>query len=332
RQDWVADNDELLNFHNLLALRTMTGNLEAGVKETRAALRDLKGQTNLPIAIYFSPKRQLPGQPRTLSAPKAFDPVQAYSRALSDREVELREFMHWFRTQETLGAGEGSPQAAVLDSLRNVVSQLVPEFTNLRIVEEPRLGFVVEKDGKSLYLHQLSDGERGLLALVFDLTRRLAIANPESEDPISEGVALVLLDEVELHLHPKWQRHVVRRLCQVFKNCQFVITTHSPQVIGQVKAEKLRVLNINDSGKVVLFQPTQAFGMDSSWVLQNIMGVPARDYETEQKLSKVFDAIDEGKYGDARELANEMRAEIGDFPDLQEAIALLDRFELLGQG
>jgi len=90
RQDWVAENVDLLNFRNLLSLRTMTGNVEAGVKETRAALQDLKGQINPPIAIYFSPKRQLPGQPRTLSAPKAFDPSQAYSRALSDREVELR--------------------------------------------------------------------------------------------------------------------------------------------------------------------------------------------------------------------------------------------------
>lgn len=129
----------------------------------------------------------------------------------------------------------------------------------------------------------------------------------------------------------KWQRQVIRRLCDVFKTCQFVITTHSPQVIGQVRAKKLRLLSHDKSGKVVLTSASQAFGMDSSWVLQNIMGVPARDYETEQELSKVFDAIDDGQYEAARTLAEKMRVEVGDFPDLQEAFALLDRFELLRQ-
>ena len=88
----------------------------------------------------------------------------------------------------------------------------MPEFHNLHIQEEPRLGFMVDKRGQRFYLHQLSDGERGLLALVFDLTRRLAIANPDSNNPIAEGVALVLIDEIELHLHPKWQRDVLQRL------------------------------------------------------------------------------------------------------------------------
>ena len=76
---------------------------------------------------------------------------------------------------------------------------------------------------------------------------------------------------------------------------------------------------------------SQSFGMDSSWVLQNIMGVPARDYETEQALSKIYDSIDDGNFAEARKLAENLKNEIGDFPDLQEALALLDRFELLEQ-
>lgn len=323
---------ETADFVESLRSRTLTGDLEAGMKETRAALTALKAVANPPLAVYFTPKRQLPGQPRTLPEAKPFDPSIAYGRALHDREVELREFMHWFRSQEKLGAANDPSKLKVLEALRSVVIKLIPEFSNLRIKENPRLGFVVDKRGQPFYLHQLSDGERGLLALVFDLTRRLAIANPQSNNPIAEGVALVLIDEIELHLHPKWQRHVVRKLREVFMNCQFVITTHSPQVIGQVKADKLRLLSHDEKGKVVLTPVAQAFGMDSSWVLQNIMGVPARDYETEQKISRIYDAIDEGQFEIARTLAEEMRTDIGDFPDLQEAFALLDRFELLGQG
>jgi predicted ATP-binding protein involved in virulence len=196
---------------------------------------------NTCLAVYFSPKRQLPGQPRSLPEAKPFEPSIAYSRALHEREVELREFMHWFRTQEKLGSVNQPRRLHVLDALRSVVTELVPEFSNLRIQEQPRLGFVVDKRGQPFYLHQLSDGERGLLALVFDLTRRLAIANPDSDNPIAEGVALVMIDEIELHLHPKWQRDVTKQLPAIFRNCQFVITTHSPQVIGEVQARSVRL-------------------------------------------------------------------------------------------
>ena len=192
------------------------------------------------LAVFFSPKRQLPDRPRSLGPLETQGTAKAYRGALNDREVELREFMHWFRTQEILNADRTSDSSRVLDSLREVVTRLIPEFVNLRIEESPRLGFVVDKKDLEteeitpLYLHQLSDGERGLLAIVFNLARRLAIANPESEDPISEGMALVLLDEVELHLHPKWQREVLRRLKEIFAACQFVVTTHSPLVLGEV--------------------------------------------------------------------------------------------------
>jgi predicted ATP-binding protein involved in virulence len=309
-----------------LQARTLTGDLEDGVRQTRRALERLKDIKNQPIAVYFSPKRQLPGRPRNIPEQKIFNITQAFMFALDDREVELREFLDWFRTQEKLGSS-----TKILDSLRAVITEFIPEFTNLQLREQPTLKFVVEKNGKPFQLHQLSDGERGLLAIVFDLTRRLAIANPESTNPIAEGSAIVLIDEIELHLHPTWQRQVLRRFTSTFKNCQFIVTTHSPQVIGQAKAEKLRLLYPNDQGRVMVTTPGQALGMDSSWILQNIMGASARDYETEQKLSAIFDAIDRDDYESARSGIVKLSKEVGNFPDLQEASSLLDGLEILGQ-
>ena len=228
--------DETQAFAGMIGSRVLTGDLDATTRETRVALTELRSSSTPPLAVYFTPKRQMPGQVRALPATEPFDPSKAYNGALHDREVELREFMHWFRTQETLGVQNEPRRLKVLDALRAVVTELIPEFCNLRIQEQPRLGFVVDKHGHPFYLHQLSDGERGLLALVFDSTRRLAIANPDSDNPLAEGVALVLIDEIELHLHPKWQRDVLSRLHSVFKNCQFVITTHSPLVLGEVEA------------------------------------------------------------------------------------------------
>ncbi|MEJ1363749.1 MAG: AAA family ATPase [Candidatus Sedimenticola sp. (ex Thyasira tokunagai)] len=298
--------------------------------ESKDGTPHLNATNEHPIAVYYSTARFLSRLPPVLPKTKGLELATAYVRALDQLEISLNDFANWYRV---LAESEDSERSnRIFQQLENAISVFLGDVKELRLHSERPPRFSVQKNGETFYLEQLSDGERGLLALVFDLTRRLATANPSSNNPIAEGTALVMIDEIELHLHPKWQRKAIRKLREVFKNCQFIITTHSPQVIGQVKAEKLRLLSHDENGKVVLSQITQAFGMDSSWVLQNIMGTPARDYETEQLLSKIFDAIDEGKYGEARELANEMRAEIGDFPDLQEAVALLDRFELLGQG
>ena len=327
RQDRFKKSETETNLADLLRQRTLTGDVEAGMQETRTALQTLKDQANPPLAIYFSPKRQLPSQPKKLPVSKPFEPSQAYNGALADREVDLREFMHWFRTQETLGAEGGSPRAAVLDSLRKVVTELVPEFTNLRIEEEPRLGFVVEKAGKPLYLHQLSDGERGLLALVFDLTRRLTIANPESDDPIREGVALVLLDELELHLHPKWQREVLRRLKEIFTACQFVVTTHSPLVLGEVEARCIRFLEW-DNDKVVVTVPQEALGLDANRILLELMEAPVRNKAMEEQLNALFDLIDDEQFDDARSAMERLREKLGEHdPELTRASSLLKFLE-----
>ena len=311
------------DFAQALSARTLTGELEAGIKETRAALASLKSAAHPPLAVYFSPKRQLPGQPRSLPEAKPFEPSIAYGRALHDREVELREFMHWFRTQEKLGAANEPRRVKVLDALRAVVGELLPEFSNLRIQEQPRLGFVVDKRGRPFYLHQLSDGERGLLALVFDLTRRLAIANPETDNPIAEGVALALIDEIELHLHPKWQRDVLQRLRDIFKACQFVVTTHSPLVLGEVPARSVRFLEFAN-GKVGVTVPTEAYGMDANRILQEFMGAPARNRQVDGELRTLFELIDQERFEDARAAIVELESKLGeDEPELTRASSLI---------
>lgn len=318
------------DFAQALSTRTLTGELEAGIKETRAALASLKSSARPPLAVYFSPKRQLPGQPRSLPEAKPFDPSIAFGRALHDREVELREFMHWFRTQEKLGAAREPRCLRVLDALRTVVSDLVPEFSNLRIQEQPRLGFVVDKRGHPFYLHQLSDGERGLLALVFDLTRRLAIANPNSDDPIAEGVALVLIDEIELHLHPKWQRDVIKRLPAIFKSCQFVITTHSPQVIGEVQARCVRILSIKD-GRVISETPGMAYGADSNWILNVLMGADEMSEDVEKALEEIASLISKRDLSEARIKTDDLRKRVGNTEAIQKLASTIERIERLGK-
>jgi predicted ATP-binding protein involved in virulence len=312
------------DLYQVLQSRTLTGNLEESDRETITALANLKSLPNQPIAVYFSPKRQLPGRPRSLIDRKVSEVSQAYSYALQEREVELREFLNWFRTQEQLGKAQ-----KVLDSLRSVVTEFIPEFTNLRLQEQPKLAFLADKNGRTFEMHQLSDGERSLLALVFDLTRRLAIANPESSNPISEGVALVMIDEIELHLHPTWQRQVLRRLTSTFKNCQFIVTTHSPLVIGEVEARCIRFLERDEeTNRVIATIPSESYGLDANRILDELMGAADRNKEIADKLHTLFRLIDDEDFDGARQAITKLTEKLGESePELTRARSLIKFLE-----
>jgi predicted ATP-binding protein involved in virulence len=323
-------NTEPTDFAKSLKDRTLTGDLQAGSKLTRSTFAQLKNSSRHPLAVYFSPKRQLSSQPRTLPDDTTLSPSVAYWEALDDREVNLRYFMHWFRIQEKLGISDEPRRLKILNALICVVNDLIPEFNNMRVQDQPRLGFLVDKCGKPFYLHQLSDGERGLLALVFDLTRRLAIANPDSDDPIAEGVALVLIDEIELHLHPKWQRDVMIRLPKIFKSCQFVITTHSPQVLGEVPAHCVRLL-IPKDGRVVVETPAMSYGVDSNWILNVLMGADEMDQDVSRELEDISRLIQARELKTAKAKISFLRNNVGNTVATQKLASLLERIERLGR-
>jgi predicted ATP-binding protein involved in virulence len=296
----------------------------------RNALRERKEQ---PIAVYFPSMRQIP--PRFLKTgpnpSKARLEMQAaYRDALVERAVNLKDFAEWYSAKTALANEFAGKHSRTLEALQEAVTSFLEDFSDLRLESEPTVQLVVNKRGLRYELNQLSDGERGLLALIFDLTRRLSLANPDLENPARDGVAIVLIDEIELHLHPSWQRFVLRRLQKTFQNCQFIVTTHSPQIIGQVRPESLIVLTRElETSRIVVKQASQSFAMSSNWVLEEIMGTPARDYETELKIQSIFEHVDKEELEAARSEAKALEDAVGLFPELQGIKSLLDRLEML---
>jgi len=316
-----------LDFKALLATRTLTGDLEAGKAETERVLRVLKERQQQPLVIYFSPGRQLPDRPRSLPKPAPFEQKNAYPFALDERNVSLREFMHWFRWQELQASNGDKRSSRVLANLREAVTRFVPEFRRLRIETKPALRLVVEKNGTPLALNQLSDGERGLMAIIFDITRRLSIANLVSDDPLSHGEAIVMIDEIELHLHPKWQRQVLRRLRETFPRCQFIVTSHSPQVLGEVEARCVSFLN-REEQKIIPWSPPYSLGLDANRILEEQMGVKVRNADIEKDLQGLFTMIDKDNLEAARQRIKEMQEKLGeDAPELIRARSLMDFLE-----
>lgn len=99
-----------------------------------------------------------------------------------------------------------------------------------------------------------------------DLTRRLVLANPSLDDPLL-GEGIVLIDEIELHMHPKWQRRIIGVLKEVFPNIQFIITTHSPQVLGEI-GEGFKLYKLENLDGLSITEYDRLDGWDNNDILQ----------------------------------------------------------------
>ncbi|MEE3717924.1 AAA family ATPase [Tumidithrix elongata RA019] len=289
---------------------------------------------SIPILIYYSVKRDILFEDSQDSQQtKSNNILDAYNRAFAGGRVIFKEFFEWFKLLEELEneliRDDPGYRDRQLESVRQAIYTFLPEFNDLRIRRRPELRMTVTKNGSELTINQLSDGEKNLLAMVGDLARRLAIANPEMDKPL-QGSGVVLIDEIELHLHPKWQRMIIPGLIRTFPNCQFIITTHSPQVLGEVKDGKIFRLTNTESG--VRADIVRTYGRDSNRILEDEMGSSKRSQEIKDGLLSLFRLIDDGNLPEARELQVSLKEEIGfDEPEFARADVLIHRKEVLGR-
>lgn len=277
-----------------------------------------------PMAVLFSTNRAVPSARAPTRDSAAGGVTAAFSRALSDRTLLLSEFEAWMRVQEALKS-ERSAAGRALESLREAVGRFLPDYSNLRTggARVVRGVLLVDHGAMTLPVRRLSDGERGLLAMVIDLTRRLTWANPEMKDPAAEAEAVVLIDEIELHLHPAWQRRIVENLTKTFPKCQFIATTHSPQVIGEVEQDRIHIMA---DGEV--YSPSHSFGVDSSRVLEEVMDTESRSVKISELLRVIARKFDDGRYDTVRELLPELVGHLGeDDPEITRIRTLLDFME-----
>ena len=195
-----------------------------------------------PLAVYYTTDRAGFRRPKRLPQNIPQGQAAAYSRALVSRTIDFNDFTARFRSAVAVDVAEYRDHPNYLgdravSAISHAVATFLGDCDSLHVLEDPpRL--VVDKAGATLDLSQLSDGERSLLAIVCDLGRRLALANPLLDAPL-HGAGVVLIDELELHLHPKWQRDVTEKLRATFPNIQFIATTHSPFVIQGLRPGEL---------------------------------------------------------------------------------------------
>jgi predicted ATP-binding protein involved in virulence len=160
----------------------------------------------------------------------------------------------------------------LLTWVNNAIETLVPDVKGLKVdrsTGNPRI--LVSNFGNRVSISQLSQGQKSLVALTGDLALRLSTLNPDMDSPLS-GHGIVIIDEIELHLHPKWQQQVLLGLQNTFPNIQFIVTTHSPQVLSTVDNKCIRQICFNDESELQITTPKfQTKGVTSADILARIM-------------------------------------------------------------
>ena len=309
--------------HDFSELNEMTDNLRYQLENNP--------KFNIPLAVYYPVNRSVMDISLEITDNYSFKQIDAYEEALEGVKITFDSFFQWFKNLEDLENEERRDNSDYrnhqIEAVRQAISSLMPEFSNLRVRRSP-LRMTVKKQDQELILNQLSDGEKCLLAMVGDLARRLAIANPGLDKPL-EGSGVVLIDEIELHLHPKWQREIIPALTITFPNCQFIVTTHSPQVVSHVKPEGVYILKATPNG-IIALQPESSYGRDSNRILEDLMEVKERPPEIQEQLLQLFRVIDKGDLEGAKKLRQQIADEIGGTePELIKAATTILRREIL---
>lgn len=307
--DYIIQN-QVINYHRSMVRKTGRRGHDLEKLKTIAAIFqekyiDDERQENIPIFVNYGTNRLVLDIPMRIRTKHTFDIYSAFDKAIENR-IDFRTFFEWFRGQEDY-ENECKVQYADLgyrdksfEAVKKAMLVMMDGCTNLRVARKPKLEMKVEKNGISLNVSQLSDGEKCTMALFGDLARRLTIANPQLDNPLL-GEGVVLIDEIELHMHPSWQRNVLKKLRETFPNIQFIITTHSPIVLSEVDDDfnVFFMKNPGISGEIIEFRRLDGF--DANYILEEFMGTKSINSKTQELINDIYRLINLKSY-DAAEL------------------------------
>ncbi len=299
--------------------------------------RDAAGEKLLcPVLAYYGAGRAWLSSNERVPKPKTNGPARRWS-AFYDcfkERIRFAELQAWF-SRETIERGNrGGRWRPGFEAVRRAVLRCVPGAEDVWF-DADREQIVLSINGNAQPFDNLSAGQRMMLALVADLAIKAVTQNafllPPDElgaedEPLpkvlKETPGVVLIDELDVHLHPKWQRRVATDLKSIFPSIQFVCTSHSPQIIGEVQPEEVRLL---DDDVTI---PTRSFGIDSSRILEELMEAKPRNESVETLLRKLFSLLDKEDFQAARNLLPDVEAKLGpDDPEITRARTLMTFLE-----
>ncbi len=316
---------------------------------------DIQDKSSIPVLTYYRTNRLIHSQknePENLKAP--FPQLFAYKNSLTPTLRQFNDFISWFKKVEDdelrqiRNKNDYNYRDSRLEVIRHTLDLFLGKLTtdvykslHIKTSESASFEFTtsdfflaVNKNGQDFDIRQLSDGEKTLIMLVCDIARRLTIANPALENKL-EGEGVVMIDEIELHLHPAWQRNVLPALQATFPNIQFIVTTHSPHVLNNVDARNIFLFR-NENNQITCEQPDSTLGRDVNWILEEVMGVSARPKGFDPVWEEVQELISAGGKENLQKAKLHIEKLLKDFEladdgELNAKLAIIKRKEVLGR-
>lgn len=224
----------------------------------------------------------------------------------------------------SINSDELAQIARALDAALDSFGSIRYDFQSKKILVDWQVEGV-QRD--SVAFEHLSAGQRAVICLVADIARRMCLLNPHlGDNVIAETEGVVLIDELDMHLHPEWQRALTRGLMKAFPKVQFIVASHSPQVIGELDHEN--VILLTPDGAV---NPSGSFGMTSNQVLQELMDAEVRATPVKQKLDEIDEALTRNQLDQAEEKIRALASVAPELRELAGAEALLLRKRTIGR-
>lgn len=285
---------------------------------------------DLPIIVQYGTRRNWLG-PKDVGARLGVGSRQDGYAGWFDAGTAHGRLAGWM-WQQTLvqlqrGSGYIQPQlAAVEAAVKSCINDVTRFWFDVQY-NELRL----ERTGGDIQsFAMLSEGYRNMVAMIADIAWRAAVLNPQhgSEAHLrTEGIALI--DELDLHLHPAWQRSIVADLRRTFPKIQFIVTTHSPQIVASVSRSQIRLLERNQ----LVADEAYVQGRSSDEILEDVFGVTARPKAVQDEIDALYRLIEDEDFATARQHLAALQERLGpDDTAMQRARWILDSEELQSNG
>lgn len=320
---------------NRLGGRTTVSEAKEASKISKCIQESIKSNVDavLPLLAYYGTgrlwvhKRGMSGMPSVFE--KRFSRANGYIDCL-DSATNEKLMLGWFRHMTMVGLQyeQQIPElVAVCQALSTCLRDLSPDYSDVTVTYSLRQNALVlttvDKSGEraELPFDRLSDGYRGVLSLFADIAYRMAVLNPNSKEILSTP-GIVLIDEVDLHLHPKWQSRILGDLLRIFPNLQFIVSTHAPKVIASVRASQVRRLERIEAaqpyevaGRILMLEQSyldgaypsewehffcgveparELYGHSADSILEDVMGAQSRPEDVRELMNRFYQQLDEG--------------------------------------
>jgi len=316
-----------------------------GSKDIAEYITNLKGdvgyykhESRVPIMVYYPVERTVLNPSLKSKQNGKTNQFSAYENAFN-KSINFTTFFEWFRSKEDLENEiklnkENTYSDKGLDAVRKAILIFLEDFTKIRVRRTaPAAELILEKSGKEFNVNQLSHGEKALIAMVGDLARRLVIANPGLKNPLN-GRGVVMIDELDLHLHPKWQKSILGKLVQTFPNIQFICTTHSSLIINHLDKESVFLLeNARCYTLTERYKDFNSYGADIEDVLkivQDAGNILPQDIKAQ--FDELHQKIESNNIEEARAIINALKEKTDpNQPELLRAETQIRYKQLLSQ-